>query len=879
MSHRKLSLFFVFVLIFGQWSPAAAAPTNDNFASAETIHVFPFSAEPDISEATLEAEEPQNCLPPDRSVWYTFVAPATTVMLADARYETPPTISIYRATGSGMANLEFVQCASPGGAITFLVEAGQTYYVQVGILDGQPGNVQFSMSEVFEITGYVTDAGTGAPLPGSMPPFANVTLYSVCGESCLDPIRTVATFDDGQFRIDSYLGEEIPAGTYMLGVSANGYQTGQFGPYEFTGADLDVGVLALEPLPTIRSIHGRLIDVAAGKPVPDVFEPVVELYRCSDWDCLTLVNGQIPDREGRFHFETDNFGNPLTVGTYLVVAFADQYQLAQTELFEVKEGVQKNIGNLQIRSFPIRFSDVIPCGDIPLSGGDCVYSIRIWNGLATRLEGSTWSLAGSSLPNSPIGFTEFQTKEPRQLELQRGGSKVVHFKFQVPPSSELTDIGTCTRVFVGRGGNPLFNTIGYGEMFCFIRTAEGMTIAPPQTDALRQGLASFTASAPEVEPNNSCLEAQDVGAASLPFLMDGNLDSSAAPDVDFYRFSGAAGEPITIELAGQETGQGTLVDPLLGAFDSNCTLLALNDDFNSLNSRLTIQVPDDGTLILAATAYPDGEFLGGGNGTYQLTVSHVKAIGPIHGRLTDAVTGEPLPGDMPPFAYAILQRCDEFGCIDISGQSVGSDGSFSFENDPGGLPLEEGTYNVVAGAEQYEFAQTGSFDAHAGEEVNLGDIGLQPFPVQFSDPQGCIIASDGGICEFSVTMTNTRSTPVSGKVWNTVAGFELGSFVNFTTFQSNTPRDLRLGAGQSRTLHFRFRVAGRVADGATICPTAYIGHNPDAFFHPIGHSFLFCLVKGDSGFDLMSSAEAQAMSQQIQLQKLAPPEWVPDKKK
>jgi hypothetical protein len=801
------------------------------------------------------------------------------VMVADARYENPPTISIYRATGSGLAGLEYVQCASPGGAITFLAEAGQTYYVQVGIIDGQPGNVQFSLSEVVEITGYVTDASTGAPLPGSMPPFANVTLYRVCGEGCLDPIRAIAAFDDGQFRIDSYLGDEIPAGTYMLEVSANGYQTRQFGPYEFTGADLDVGVLALEPLPTIRSIHGRLLDAAAGKPVTDVFAPVVELYRCIDGDCFIFVNGQPPDGEGRFHFETDNFGNPLTVGTYLVVAFADQYHLAQTEQFEVTEGGQKNLGSVRIRSYPVRFSDLVPCADMPLAGGECMYSVRVWNGLGTRLEGSTWSLAGSFNPNSPIGVAEFQTRELKSLEMDRGRSRIVQFKLTVPPSSETIPVGICTRMFVGRGSNPRFNTIGYWDLFCVVQGAEGFTTIAPQAEALRQDQASLTTAATEVEPNNTCQEAQDIGTAPLPFLMDGNLDSSAAPDVDFYRFSGSAGDPIVIDLAGQETGQGTLVDPMLGVFDSNCTLLALNDDFNSLNSRLTLQVPEDGALILAATTYPDVEFLGGGNGTYQLTVSHVQGIGSISGRLTDAVTGEALPGDIHPFAFVGLQRCDEFGCQDILAQSVGSDGSFRFENDANGFPLEGGTYNIVAGADQYEFAQSGSFDVQEGEEVDLGEIGVQPFPVQFTDPQGCTIPTNGGLCEFSVTVTNTRPTPLSGKVWSLVAGFDLGSFVSFTTFQTDSPRDLSLGAGQSRTLRFRFRVPGRVADGAVICPSAYMGQNPDALFHPVGHGFLFCLAKGDSGFDLLSSAEAQMASQQMQLQNLAPSEWLPDKKK
>jgi 5-hydroxyisourate hydrolase-like protein (transthyretin family) len=879
MSHTMLRSFFILILVLSQWSSAAAAPTNDNFAGAERIAAIPFAATLDVSEATLEANEPQNCTPSDRTVWYSFVPSATMTLVADARLGSGGTINIYRATGSGITSLEPVQCVSSGGAITFLVEAGQTYYLQVGAPAGEPGNVQFSLSQLVEITGYVIDASTGAPLPGNVPPFATVNLLRVCGDGCLEFIRGVVTFDDGQFRIQSYLGDEVPPGTYMLEIFASGYQTQQFGPYEFTGANLDVGVLALEPIPTIRSIRGRLIETATGKPVPDIFTPVVELYRCINGDCFMFMNGQIPDSEGRFHFETDNFGNPLVAGTYLVVAFADQYHLAQTELFDVTEGAQKNLGSLRIRSHPVRFSDVVPCPDMPSSGGECAYSVRIWNGLGTKLEGNVWSLASSSLPTSPIGVTEFQIKEPKNLVIQQGKSKVVQFKFEVPPSDEAIALGICTRVFVGRGGNPFFNTIGYRDLFCVLRNAEGFTIVPPQTQASARDSAPLAANGTNVELNNTCQEAQDVSAVPFPFTVDGSLDSSVLPDVDYYRFSGTAGAVIIIDLAGQFTGQGTLPDPLLGAFDSSCSLITLNDDFNSPNSRLVMSVPDDGTFILAATAYPDSEFLGGGNGTYQLTISPFRKIGSISGKVTNAATGDPLSGDPPLFAFAILQQCNEFGCNDLVGQAAGSDGSFRFDSDFNGVPLEEGTYRVVAGAEQFQFGQTESFDVHEGEDVDVGAIGLQPFPVQFIDTQPCAIPSDGGVCEFSVTVTNTLPTPLSGKVWSIVNAYDIGSFLNFTTFQPDTPRDIRLGAGQSRTLRFRFRVSGRVPDGAVICPMTYMGQNPDPLFHPVGRAFLFCLVKGGVGFTLMSPTEAQAAVQQMQIQKFAPPPLFTDKKK
>jgi len=56
---------------------AAAAPANDNFANA-TVAEVPFSDNPDMTEAALEAGEPRTCdnaESMDASVWYQVVVP------------------------------------------------------------------------------------------------------------------------------------------------------------------------------------------------------------------------------------------------------------------------------------------------------------------------------------------------------------------------------------------------------------------------------------------------------------------------------------------------------------------------------------------------------------------------------------------------------------------------------------------------------------------------------------------------------------------------------------------------------------------------------------------------------------------------------------
>lgn len=128
----------------------------------------------------------------------------------------------------------------------------------------------------------------------------------------------------------------------------------------------------------------------------------------------------------------------------------------------------------------------------------------------------------------------------------------------------------------------------------------------------------------DIEPNNLCIESQIIGAITPPFVLNGSLDTPpSVPDVDFFQFTSEVGLDLVADLKGAETGVGTLSDPFLGLFDSNCDVLSINDDFGSLDSHIRFTVPDDGVFILAASSCCDGEFVGSGGsaGTYELAVS------------------------------------------------------------------------------------------------------------------------------------------------------------------------------------------------------------------------------------------------------------------
>jgi hypothetical protein len=361
-----------------------------------------------------------------------------------------------------------------------------------------------------------------------------------------------------------------------------------------------------------------------------------------------------------------------------------------------------------------------------------------------------------------------------------------------------------------------------------------------------------------------------VGALLDSFVMDGNLDSSAAPDIDFFRFSATPRSIVAVDQEGQPTGKGTLENSLLGFFDSNCNFITLNDDSNNLNSHLDITVPDDGVFIIATTAYPDFGFTGGGFGSYQLTVTPPQFINSISGVIADALNGKPLRGDAAPFAFVRLLRCETFGCFDVNSQNSGSDGSFHFATDFNGGALRVGDYMIIASADQYQMTETEIFSMGEGEDHNTGLIALNSYPIRFSDTQVCNVPAQGGLCDFSVKVTNGLPTKFSGKVWSIVDADNLRSFINFSSFQADSPQDITLGSGKSTIVRFRFMVRGSVPNGASICATVFAGKNPSPFFNAVGKSFLFCFTKGVNGFTLMSDQEMQSQLQHMPLLEVAP---------
>jgi 5-hydroxyisourate hydrolase-like protein (transthyretin family) len=360
----------------------------------------------------------------------------------------------------------------------------------------------------------------------------------------------------------------------------------------------------------------------------------------------------------------------------------------------------------------------------------------------------------------------------------------------------------------------------------------------------------------DVEPNNTCLTAQNVGAVTLPFTVEGALETPPeTPDVDFFRFTGTPGAGVQVDLEGV-----TLPDPLLGLFDSSCNLLAVSDDAVGFNSRLQFVLPSDGVFILAATSCCDFGFTGNGgsSGSYRVTIAPILVAESISGRIVDAVSGTPLRGDVFPFALVELRRCQDNECFEfVNAQNTDSEGRFRFSSDFNGFPLTVGRYQVVAFAEQFEQGQTAPFDLGEGVDREVGDLLLTPLPIQFFavDPCGNI-APTGGTCAYSVRVRNSSPTAFEGRAWSIVSGFGIGSPANETLFQTGTesgnpnPQVVVLEPAQSTFLQFQFEVPGTVAELAMICAEALVGQDPAPLFTTVGRRFLFCISKEGGPFSV-----------------------------
>lgn len=126
-------------------SPLPTLP-NDQFGRAQTISALPSVVYSDITNATKQAGEPSpSCAGSTfgQSIWYAYTSTANGSLTAYLEGWNQQTLAVY--TGSSLRELTQVACTGIWSSSSFAVQAGQTYYVQLGDSSGYGGNVTFRL--------------------------------------------------------------------------------------------------------------------------------------------------------------------------------------------------------------------------------------------------------------------------------------------------------------------------------------------------------------------------------------------------------------------------------------------------------------------------------------------------------------------------------------------------------------------------------------------------------------------------------------------------------------------------------------------------------------------------------------------------------------
>lgn len=183
-----------------------------------------------------------------------------------------------------------------------------------------------------------------------------------------------------------------------------------------------------------------------------------------------------------------------------------------------------------------------------------------------------------------------------------------------------------------------------------------------------------------------------------------------------------------------------------------------------------------------------------------------------------------------------------------------------------------GTYQIIARADELQSAETDPFAVAEDEAFEFGDIALTGPPISISSIKTCdSLPPQGGTCRYSVTINNNTGTLLRGLAWSLVDGSGLGSSLDFTTFEASRGRGYRT-ARRQRVLarpfnvdevSFQFEVPSFVRDGATFCTRLFFGLEPDPLVNTVRERQLFCITKGDFGFQVMSENESQKIFQSL----------------
>lgn len=163
-----------------------------------------------------------------------------------------------------------------------------------------------------------------------------------------------------------------------------------------------------------------------------------------------------------------------------------------------------------------------------------------------------------------------------------------------------------------------------------------------------------------------------------------------------YSFTGESGDLVVINFIANASAN---YDPFLYLTTPDNDIIAQNDDFYSLNSRIVAQLPDDGEYFIIATRR--GERSGDGQGGYQLSLENGRSVS-----IETTIEGQAVMSDVPPIHVFVPEtdgeytlqyhhiRGDYFPQLTVS--SINSD--YNYEEDIAqlsGRELQGGTLQLI----------------------------------------------------------------------------------------------------------------------------------------------------------------------------------------
>lgn len=664
-----------------------------------------------------------------------------------------------------------------------------------------------------------------------------------------------------------------------------------FGDSNFNGEGTSSGTyrLTVMAIPAPSSVSGRAVDAASGDAINGMSAySWVDLRRCDDLSCKAVVGGTNLDAEGRFRFDMRS----LDAGRYQIATRVPGYRSAESDPFILSDREDRDLGDVVLQPLPHIGSisgrivdsqtgqpvqawvDLVQC-----RAGDCNTWVmrqpadtegrfrfeRNWNGvplgIGTYRVWVTWN-SYVETTTEPFQISEGESRDLGDILLQplphigSIGGQVVDSFTGLPIVGASVELRKCEEWGCNGWGMNSQLSDAQGR-FRFERTAWGEFIPPGSYQiVVWANYYNYLQFGPFTVADG---EQRDLGAVPLDAWPRVGSISGRIVDSE-------TGEPVSASVQlvmwcdwGECGWPASQVSGPDGRFRFDRSDWGGFLDVGTYRLRVSADNHEPGQTEPFAVGNRENRDVG------NVPLVRIKLIRSLSGRVVDAIDGQPLRGDADPWTWVWLLRCDESGsCEYLGSQSADADGRYRFDRSNATGLLRVGNYEVHAVASQYEEWDPEPISVAEHEDRDVGDLRLDPYPVQFKDIHPCVsIPSAGGTCDYSVTIRAGQNTRLRGQAWSIVDIWG-GEFYGSTHFQAGTNdarvpifEKVKLDPGQSGSLHFKFTVPSSVRDGAWVCATAWVGQEPDPVYQPLGYRSLFCVVKGPSGFPLVPDRKVQ----------------------